>query len=63
MVSGETSPKIPITVELRHRLFWYYRLVADNGQVLATSEVYFSKSNALRAARNVADMLNLPLQK
>lgn len=30
---------------------WYVRLRGANGQVLATSEGYFSKFNAKRAAR------------
>ena len=30
---------------------WYLRLLAGNGEILATSEGYFSKWNAKRAAR------------
>jgi len=30
---------------------WYLTLVADNGETLATSEGYFSKWNAKRAAK------------
>jgi uncharacterized protein YegP (UPF0339 family) len=32
---------------------WYVRLVADNGSKLATSEGYFSKWNARRAAKRM----------
>ena len=32
---------------------WYVRLVSSNGQVLTTSEGYFSKWNAKRAARRM----------
>lgn len=32
---------------------WYVRLVGANGQALATSEGYFSKWNAKRAARRM----------
>jgi uncharacterized protein YegP (UPF0339 family) len=32
---------------------WYVRLVSSNGQVLTTSEGYFSKWNAKRAARKM----------
>jgi uncharacterized protein YegP (UPF0339 family) len=32
---------------------WYVRLVSSNGQILATSEGYFSKWNAQRAAKRM----------
>jgi uncharacterized protein YegP (UPF0339 family) len=32
---------------------WYVRLVADNGEKLTTSEGYFSKWNATRAAKRM----------
>ena len=43
-----------MTVQLfkgKGRQPWHLRLVADNGQVLAISEGYFSRWNARRAAR------------
>jgi hypothetical protein len=41
---------------------WYLRAVSDNGQVLVTSEGYFSKWNAKRAARkNFAGVLLVDL--
>jgi uncharacterized protein YegP (UPF0339 family) len=33
---------------------WYYVEVADNGEVIGTSEMYSHKGNALRAARQKA---------
>lgn len=35
---------------LKKRKYWYYRIIAVNGQVLTTSETYHNKSNAMRAA-------------
>jgi uncharacterized protein YegP (UPF0339 family) len=35
---------------LKKRVYWYYRIIATNGQVMLTSETYDSKSNATRAA-------------
>jgi len=32
---------------------YYWRIVASNGQVLATSETYVAKESAIRAARSV----------
>lgn len=29
---------------------WYYREIADNGEVIGVSEMYVSKQNAVRAA-------------
>lgn len=45
----------------RKRLFWYWRILSSNGQVMGTSETYFSKGNAKRAGRKVAKALNLKL--
>lgn len=39
---------------LRKFVFWYWRMEGRNGKVHATSETYFSRSNALRAARAVS---------
>lgn len=35
-------------------LFYYITLVAKNGEPRLVSETYFSKSNAVRAARSLA---------
>jgi uncharacterized protein YegP (UPF0339 family) len=42
---------------------WYWNLIASNGQVLATSEGYFSKSSCLRTVRSVAEDLNIPIDE
>lgn len=45
--------------ELRKGLVrWYYVVKSPNGFVLSTSEKYFSKSNAKRAAKNAGYKLN-----
>lgn len=36
---------------------WRWRLVAGNGENLATSEAYYAKSDAERTAKLVADAL------
>ena len=38
---------------------WYVRLVAKNGETLATSEGYFSKWNAKRAASRMFPRLEV----
>ena len=38
---------------------WYVRAVAANGQVLTTSEGYYSKFNAKRAARRMFPLVPL----
>jgi uncharacterized protein YegP (UPF0339 family) len=42
------------TVEVRGKLVYHYVVLANNGQVVLTSETYFSKSNAKRAANKAA---------
>ena len=37
---------------------YHYNVVSINGQVLSTSQRYFSKSNANRAAKRLANELN-----
>ena len=41
---------------------YWVRLVAKNGAILMASETYFSRSNARRAGRKLADALGLPLE-
>lgn len=42
-------------VELRKgKLLYYYVIRSTNGQVVVTSEKYFSRSNAIRAVNRVA---------
>lgn len=39
----------------RKRFFWYVQLLSKhNGQVIMTSETYYSKSNAARIGKKVA---------
>jgi len=40
---------------------WYFNLKAGNGQVIGTSEMYASKSNAERGARTVRALVRLTL--
>lgn len=35
---------------------WYYNIVSSNGNILSTSQKYFSKSNARRAAKRQAQL-------
>ena len=44
-------------VEVRGKLLYHWVMVGSNGEVLATSETYYSKSNANRAARRVSDAI------
>jgi len=37
---------------------WYLRIVAGNGEIVFASQRYFSKSNAVRAAKNIVDAAN-----
>jgi uncharacterized protein YegP (UPF0339 family) len=41
---------------------WFWRLVSKNGQTVLTSEQYYSKYNALRSARRLAEANGLPLK-
>lgn len=46
------------TVELvRGRVRWFYRVKSSNGNILTTSQKYWSKSNAKRAALSTAKLL------
>lgn len=41
---------------------WYWRIVAANGQVIATSETYKNKWNAKRAAEKFAYNTDMELE-
>jgi uncharacterized protein YegP (UPF0339 family) len=41
-------------IKISGSLLYHWVLVARNGEVLATSETYFSRSNAIRAARRLS---------
>jgi hypothetical protein len=47
-------------IEVRGKLLYHWVLLSSNGQVVATSETYFSKSNAWRAARKLSVAINVP---
>jgi uncharacterized protein YegP (UPF0339 family) len=38
---------------------WYWRVVAENGQIILTSEKYYSKWNAKRAAKRLGEINRL----
>jgi uncharacterized protein YegP (UPF0339 family) len=50
-------------IEVRVRLIYHWVLVAANGEVLAISETYFSKSNASRAAVKLRNAVQVPLRE
>lgn len=54
-------PTIEVRRGARHTLGWYVRLVAANGQVLMHSEVYASKSNAVRAGKRASTITGVML--
>lgn len=44
---------------IRGKIFWHYVIKKRNHQVIATSETYYSRNNARRAAFKLADELNI----
>lgn len=48
------AAKRPPTIEVVWGPKWHTRVRARNGEILFSSEVYFSESNAWRAAHNLA---------
>lgn len=51
-----------VRIELeQERVRWFYHVVAKNGNILETSQKYFSRSNAKRAARAAAWALGAKL--
>lgn len=53
------SMKIIVTRKL---VLYYIRIVGRNGEVLLTSETYYSKSNAKRAAMRLAEEFQLDME-
>jgi hypothetical protein len=47
-------------IEVRGKLLYHWVLIAGNGEVLATSETYFKKSNAARAALKLSQSISVP---
>lgn len=41
----------------KKRFLWRVKLVAANGQTLMVSETYYSRSNAVRAAQKLRELL------
>lgn len=41
----------------RKRFFWRVKLVGANGEILMVSETYYSRSNAVRAAQRLRELL------
>lgn len=51
-------------IHLKRNLLWHWVLVnTKNGQTLATSETYYSKGNAKRAALKLADFLKVKFRE
>lgn len=40
---------------------WYWRLVAENGEVLATSESYSSKTKCMKTVKSVSKTTGLTI--
>jgi hypothetical protein len=41
----------------KERIFWRVKLVATNGEILMVREAYYSRSNAVRAAQRLRELL------
>lgn len=55
--------KNKLTVELRRgRVRWYYHVKHDNGQIVTTSQKYYSKINAKHAALGAASALGCKIK-
>jgi uncharacterized protein YegP (UPF0339 family) len=50
-------------IKLKGRILWHWILVAKNGEVVATSETYYSKSNAKRAAWELSKAIKVPISE
>ena len=44
-------------VVYKKHLLWRVKLVAANGEILMVSEAYYSRSNAVRAAQKLRELL------
>lgn len=49
-------------IEVYKRLFYRVKIVGKNGEIMMTSEAYYSEGNANRAAKNLSEKLNLPIK-
>ena len=57
-VCGNNNGRGMMKIQVTKKKDWYYRILGDNGAVLATSETYSSKRNAIRAAEKLSQRLN-----
>ncbi len=48
---------------VKGKVKYYYNVVATNGNILSTSQKYWSKGNADRAARKLGTALTLPVMR
>lgn len=46
-------------IKIRGKILFHWVIIAKNGQVLGTSETYYSKGNAVKAARKLARSMNI----
>jgi uncharacterized protein YegP (UPF0339 family) len=46
-------------VVYKKHLFWRVKLVGTIGEILMVSETYYSRSNAVRAARRLRDVIGV----
>lgn len=49
-------------IKIRGKILYHWVIVGKNGETLATSETYFSKSNAKRAAYLIGQAFKLPIE-
>ena len=49
-------------LEVKRKLFWYVRVVGKNGEPVLTSETYYSRGNAVRAAKRASKLLKVPIK-
>lgn len=49
-------------IVITRTLFWTVRLVAANGEVVLSSETYYSKGNARRAAIRLSEVIGVPVK-
>ena len=55
-----SKKKIVLKVEVcKGSKHWWWRMIAHNGQVLATSETYTAKNKCLKSAKKVAEQLGV----
>ncbi len=48
-------------IKLKGKVFHHWLLMGKNGEVMATSETYYSRGNCLRAAKKLSRVLDIEL--